>query len=330
MAKAALLPDPIDRLKHPAVWVPLVLLGVAFISLFWRWIFKQYQPALPGLAWKFLEPMGGYSWQKPQDWGHSYIVPLISVFALYKERRTLAERTSSAFWPAIIALLTGVVTYVYFIVGYSNHMFQGGALVLTLAALVLLVLGPRKFGVFVFPLIYLLFAVTISENVMNKVTYRLQDIAADGAWVVLNMVGIDTDIGGNVLTVHDSTGKALAPLNVAEACSGMRMVIAFMALAVAVGYFGCTQWWQRFALFMLGVPVAVFMNIIRVAVLGMLSLIDPNLSTGEAHGFIGNVLLVPAFLLFLGVLWALKRIQPDIPPAPAPALTAAKPKGVAT
>lgn len=315
--------DPIQQLKNPALWVPLALLAAAFMALAWRWLLKQYQPALP-FDWKFLEPLGGYSWQKPQDWGHSYLVPLISLFALYRERKTLAARERSVFWPGLLVMLLGVVMYVFFIIGFSNHMFQGGSLILVLSGLCLLVFGPRVFGVLVFPLLYLLMAVTISEAVMNKITYRLQDIAAQGAWVMLNMIGIDTDITGNVLTPHDSMGKALEPLNVAEACSGMRMVIAFMALGLAVGWLGCAFWWQRIALFLMGVPLAVFMNVVRVAVLGVLSLIDPNLSTGEAHSFIGNILLIPSFLLFLGIMWVLKRVQPEAASEPVPVPAPAK------
>ncbi len=299
------------ELRKPALWVPLAILSAAFAALAWRWLLKQYQPHVPGIDWKFLEPLGGYSWQKPQDWGHSYMVPLISLFALWKSRDTLVTRPRSAFWPGLVVTLLGVVMYVFFIVGFSNHMFQGGALVLTLSGLSLLIFGPRVFGVLVFPLLYLLMAVTISESVMNKMTYRLQDIAAQGAWVTLNMIGIDTDIAGNVLTLHDSTGAALSPLNVAQACSGMRMVIAFIALAAAIGWLGCTFWWQRIALFLMGVPTAVFMNIIRVAFLGVMSLWNPNFATGEAHAFIGNVLLVPSFFLFLGIMWALKKIVPE-------------------
>lgn len=324
-AKAA-APDPKKVLLSPAVLVPLAVMAIAFVAVFWRWLLKQYQPHLPGVSWSFLEPLGGYSWQKPEDWGHAYMVPLISLFEIYRRRDAFVSAVRTSFWPALAVVVMGVVMYVFFIIGFSNHMFQGVALVLTLAGLCLLTLGPKLFGFLVFPLLYLLFAVTISESVMNTVTYRLQDIAAQGAWVTLNMIGIDTDLTGNVLTPHDSTGKAIEPLNVAEACSGMRMVIAFLALSVAVGWFGCRYWWQRAALFMLGVPTAVFMNVIRVTVLGIAALYNPDLSTGASHMFIGNILLFVAFFLFMGVVWTLKRIQPD--PAPAAVKPKASVKGV--
>jgi exosortase/archaeosortase family protein len=61
-------------------------------------------------------------------------------------------------------------------------------------------------------------------------------------------------------------------------------------------------------LLLLTVPVAIFLNVIRVAVLGLLSLADEKLAAGEAHTFIGTLLLIPGLFLFLGVVWALKRV----------------------
>ena len=62
---------------------------------------------------------------------------------------------------------------------------------------------------------------------------------------------------------------------------------------------------------MICVPVALVVNIVRVLVLGLLSLIDPDLGTGEVHTMVGVFLLVPAWLLFLGVAEILKRLVVD-------------------
>ncbi|MBL0927608.1 MAG: exosortase/archaeosortase family protein [Phycisphaerales bacterium] len=203
-------------------------------------------------------------------------------------------------------MLLGLVCYAYFVLVYSNHMFQGLSMILTLGGVVVLVLGVRSLEVLAFPVAYLVFAVTISEQVMNTITWRLQELAASGAYVLLSMLGVETTIRGNVLEVYD--GSVWHPLNVAEACSGMRTVVAFLALSVAVAFLGSRHWWQRVALVLLGVPVALLMNVIRVAVLGGLSLWNPELAAGDAHGFIGTLLLFPAFLLFMGCAWAMNQV----------------------
>jgi hypothetical protein len=49
-------------------------------------------------------------------------------------------------------------------------------------------------------------------------------------------------------------------------------------------------------------------NVLRVATLGVLTLINPEFAAGEFHHFIGLLWLVPAFLLYLLVLWVLSNL----------------------
>jgi exosortase/archaeosortase family protein len=140
------------------------------------------------------------------------------------------------------------------------------------------------------------------------------------------LLGIDVSITGNSLHVFDAAAGVSHPLNIAEACSGMRMVVAFIALSVAVAAFMCRQWWQRISVVLISVPVAIFMNIVRVAALGAITLWNPDYSHGGAHGLIGTLLLVPGFLLFMLFVWIVKKITPDVGEgAPAPALVASDP-----
>jgi exosortase len=189
-------------------------------------------------------------------------------------------------------------------------MFQGFAILVTIAGLVILLAGPRAFGVLVFPIGYLALGVTISESVMNLLTFKLKLLASAGSHHLLTLIGIDNTLAGNLLQIYDDRGNA-HPLNVADACSGMRMVIAFVALGVAVAFLSCRHWWQRIALLLLAVPVALLMNVLRVAVLGVLVLVNPEFSVGEAHTFIGTLLLIPAFGIFMACVWALNQMVVD-------------------
>jgi exosortase/archaeosortase family protein len=95
----------------------------------------------------------------------------------------------------------------------------------------------------------------------------------------------------------------------------MRTLMAFLAIGVAMAALGLNTWWQRVALVLAGIPISLFVNILRVTSLGLLSIIDPNLSAGEFHSMIGLVWLVPAFLLFLGALWVIRNLVIDEPGA---------------
>lgn len=280
------------------VWGKVGVLVAAFVALFHDWLWTQIQ----------------LSRNELEDWGHAFVVPLISLAMVWQRRAEVLSTPARTFWPGVLPLVLGVACYFFFVVGISNHMLQGFAMILTIAGVALLTCGPALFRYLFLPIAFLVFAVKISPQIMTKMTFPLQLLASDGAYVLLRMIGSPgnwffADVQGNVL--HITYRGQTHPLNVAEACSGMRMVIAFLALAAAVALFACRHWWQRIALLLLAVPVALFMNVIRVAVLGLASLWDVNLASGNAHMLIGTLLLVPGMFLFLGVVWALEKTVSD-------------------
>lgn len=301
LAAPATLGELLDRLGSRGLVLGGLLIA-ALLGLFYQLIWRQIGVPVLGLN-------GGFSWSAPNDWGHAYVVPLIAGAYVWKKREQIAQAPVAVFWPGVSVILLGVVCYVYFLVVYSNHMFQGASALLALAGVVMLVFGPAVLRATMFPVAYLGLGLTISQMVMERVTFQLKLFASLGSHVLLNLIGIENDLRGNILDVYD--GLEVHPLNVAEACSGMRMVVAFIALSVAVAFFSCRQWWQRIMIVMLALPVAVLMNVVRVTVLASLTKIDPDFSVGVAHEFIGTALLVPALMLFMFCVWAVKKITPD-------------------
>lgn len=275
----------------------LLLLG--FVALFWDWFLRQHR-------WS----------SSSEDWSHAYLVPLVSGYLIYRKRAEIARIAPTVFWPGLLPLLVGVAMYYLFVLSLLEglHLFQGVGLVLTVAGVTLLLLGPRVFSYVAVPVGYLALAITLPDRLMFQITFYLQALAAKGSWVLLNLLGLNTEIAGNTLTMITSGGDEI-PLNVAEACSGMRMVIAFLALGVAVAFISCSQWWQRAALLLLAVPVALLTNVVRVASLGLASLWNPELAAGDAHMLIGILWLLPAFLAYMGLVWMLKKITPDAHPS---------------
>lgn len=271
------------------------LLTVAFFGLFFRWFYTQ----------------GRFSAKFIEDWGHAFVIPGISVYLIWRHREKLAKITPRVFWPGLAPFLLGIATYFAGIVTIRNHMVQGFAMVLALFGLVLLMLGPRIMRFTFMPIAFLVFGVTLSQMVMERVTFQLKLIASQGSWILLELLGpvfgYSVDLSGNTLHIFPKNAPPI-PLNVADACSGMRMVIAFYALAGAVALLSTERWWQRIALMLLAGPVAVAMNVVRVAVLGLLSLVDPDLASGDAHMIIGTILLIPSLFFFLGLGWMLDRL----------------------
>ena len=63
----------------------------------------------------------------------------------------------------------------------------------------------------------------------------------------------------------------------------------------------------------MGIPTAIFVNVLRVVTLSLLAAIDANFAAGDFHSFIGLVWLVPAFLIYLGVIWIVRNLVTEAP-----------------
>jgi exosortase len=275
-----------------------ILLAIAFVTVFWVFFSTQ-------LHWAF---------EEPADWGHTLLVPAISGYFAYMRRDELLASPAKACWWGIPVVVLGVGAYVATTFGPSwfvlHHNARGISVGVTLIGLVLLILGARATRILLFPIAYwIVFGQSVSERLLQLITERMQDWSAVGAHGLLMLSGVDVERNGNVLTVF--VNGAPSQLNVAEACSGMRMLVAFLALGVAIAYTGLPRVWQRVALVAAGFPVAIGVNVLRVYTLGILSLFDANFATGDFHSFIGLVWLVPALLLYLGIMWFLRNLFVD-------------------
>ena len=262
------------------------------------------------LFWDFFDHQLTTAVQRQADWGHTLVIPLIAGYFAYLNREKLLARPFKTTWEGFIPIVLGVAWYMICAFGppaLFHHNLQAVGVAATTGGLVLLFFGWRAMLWLWFPLLYLfVFGQYISERFMQIVTFKLQDLTARGAAPTLMLLGVDVQREGNTITIFDD-GVA-KPLNIAEACSGMRMLMAFLALGVAMAYTGLKRWWQRVILVVMGVPTAIVVNIVRVVTLAMLALVDSGFAAGDFHSFIGLVWLVPAFLIYLGIMWLVRNI----------------------
>lgn len=252
-----------------------------------------------------------FAWLQPSDWGHTLIIPIVSGYFIWMRRAELARlQPFQQCWWGVLPVVLGVAWYMLCVFGpkplyHHNVMSLGVALALYGTAWLLF--GTKALRWLWFPFAFTcIFGQTISEVLLNKVTFQMQDIAAYGAHFLLVVIGTEVDRSGNTLIVW-SDGVA-HPLNVAEACSGMRMLVAFLALGVFLAYTNLQRPWQRVLLVILGVPIAIVVNMVRVASMGILTQFDQNFVDGEFHELVGIVWMLPALFLYMGTLWVIRNL----------------------
>jgi exosortase len=155
------------------------------------------------------------------------------------------------------------------------------------------------------PIGYLVFAMPVSARAYRSISLPLQNFAAKVSTAVLQIAGVEIRVTSSHMYVT-SISQQVHELTVAEACSGVRSLMAYVALAVAWAYLEDRPVWQRIVIVVAAVPVAIFCNVLRVLITCTMYVIDrPELGQGVMHEFAGMVMLVPA----LGLLWLLSVVM---------------------
>lgn len=269
---------------EPQAWLKIAVLGALFIVV---------------NSWQFL-----YLYQKCRhdpNWAHGFLIPLFSAYLLYNRRaELLGARRQTNYWGLGI-MVSGLLMTMLGFYPIRNSYFAELAMLMTLFGLVLYLMGPKVMKVAWAPILYLVLGLPIPDAIYNQIALPLQMLAAKMSGALLTMFGATITVTALNLDITGHSGREY-PVMVAEACSGIRSMMAFVALSVAMAYIEDKPRWQRAVMVLMGVPIAIICNILRVTLTGTMYVWDqPEFGSGLMHEFMGMALLVPAFFLLLGL-----------------------------
>jgi len=249
-------------------------------------------------------------WQRDDDYSAGQLVPLVAVFFVWRERKRLKECLLKPCWIGGIALL--ILAYAGRTLGllFMYESAERYSLVLTIAGLVLMVAGWRVLKCASWILLFLFLMVPFPGRVHNIISGPLRAMASAGSVFVLEAF-MKVGRQGNVLTLNGDT-----TVGVAEACSGLRMLTAFIIVAAFIAYMVKRSRLQKAVLLASSVPVAIICNIIRIVVTAVLMLlVSAEVAETFFHDFAGLVMMPAAVLLMFGELWLMdKLVEPEPEP----------------
>lgn len=255
------------------------------------------------------------------NYSHGLLVPVVVAIQLWRSRaRCLsAERGwgPGGLFPLALGCVAVVFGHWYRIAlrpGYLGHVFlQGMGLLIVSASAVWMLAGRARFRILAPALGLLAFAVPWPDSFLLPVTSALQRMVAVCSAHVLRALGIEVFRDGNLLVLHS------AVLGVAEACSGIRSLMAFFATAAACAAFLSLRVWRTLLLFVLVPVAAVGSNVVRIVVTSFLVLFGGDVwLRGFLHDLLGlAVVVLGGGILFLGALWLSRGSRPPVSANPA-------------
>lgn len=222
---------------------------------------------------------------------HGIFVPLFSLFVIWQDRTKLKAIPSTPSWTGLPIIIFSLLTLVLGDLGAENFLSRISLLIL-LAGLIILFKGWTFFRAVLFPWAFLILMIPIPNLIIQQITFPLQLLASKLATGLLELVGVPVLRQGNMIVL------AALPLDVAEACSGLRSLLTLVTLAIIYGYLLENRKWVRVLLALCAVPIAVVANSFRVFGTGMLvQYWDPEKAEGFFHQFEGWLIFVVAMIM---------------------------------
>jgi len=242
-----------------------------------------------------------HTWNGSNTYNHGYLIPIIVGYLIW-EKKTDIQTLNIQPIPWLVLLLLPI-QFVQFIGDLSGIMLlEQLAAYAALVVVVVAIVGWNIAKVITFPLAYLVFAIPMGEEFVPQ----LQQITADISVWLLEVSGVPVYRDGLYIYVPNGI------FEVAEACAGIRFLIASIALGTLFSYIFFQTTWKRIAFFMLTMSFPIIANGIRAYGIMMIGYhTDMEYATGADHLIYGWFF----FSLVLGCLFLIGNAVKEPLPA---------------
>ena len=265
------------------------------LPLAWRPVVVRVGLAWLGLILVFLPDWAAMvdQWWNSSTYNHIVLVPAIIgwlVWQRWPQLRLLEPRSwQGGLVPLALALLGWVLgTFAGF------NLLRQAAAVAMLPSVALLLLGPRTFSALLFPMAFMAFLVPFGDELVPP----LQTLTAKLTIALVGISGIPAAVDG----VFIETPAGL--FEVAEACSGVKFLIAMIALGTLVANVGFRSWGRRAPFMALCIAVPILANGVRAwGTIFAAQFVGIEKAAGIDHLIYGWIFFAVVIAAVLGISW---------------------------
>jgi exosortase A len=232
-------------------------------------------------------------WSESATYNHCALILPIIAWLIWQRRDELRQLAPSAWPPALLTVGAGALAWLLGEAG-SVALARHAGLVLMLQGAVIACLGNAVARGLAFPLFYAFFLIPFGDEFVPL----MQHVTAEMCMALLGLVGIPAHIEGIFITIPNGY------FEVAEACSGVRFLVAmtaFGALAANV----CFRSWSRRIVFMAAaIVVPILANGVRAfGTIYIAHKTNSDFAAGFDHVLYGWIFFAIVIALLLAIFW---------------------------
>lgn len=232
-------------------------------------------------------------WWNSSTYNHCLLVPPLVFWLAWQRRQELARLTPQVWLPGLAIVCAGAFAW---LLGYAGGIGLGrhAGLVLMLQGSAVTLLGKAVARGLAFPIFYLLFAIPFGDELVPV----MQTVTAELAMALLGLTGIPAHLEGVFITTP------IGYFEVAEACAGVKFLVAMLALGALVANL-CFRSWQRRLIFMIAaILVPIIANGVRAwAIIYVAEGSGVDIAAGVDHVVYGGIFFAIVIALILGLAW---------------------------
>ncbi len=277
---------PLERI--PVAWrMPLLALTVAWLGLI----------AVTASSWGEML----HQWWNIDTYAHLLLVPFITAWLVVLKEDELALMTPRPFRAGLALVAAALALWCAGRILGINLLAHAGAVAAVQGAVVA-VLGVRVSLLLALPLAMMGFLVPFGDEIVPQ----LQHITADIAIALTHWSGIPAEID----SIYIDTPAGL--FIVAEACSGVKFLIAMVTLGVLVCFTRFASWRRRVLFLAACVIVPILANGVRAwATIYVAQYVGAETASGFDHIVYGWIFFAIVVAMMLGGAWRWFEREPE-------------------
>ncbi len=240
-------------------------------------------------------------WFEPDTYySHGPLIPFCAAYVIYENWDRLKVLPRRGWWPAAVPIAA-----LLFTAWVASRTVQQTVLSMSFLLIIIFsiwfVAGLQWVWKTLAPTLFLVFALPIWGPIIDRFTNPLQQISTKGTSVLLTLFGMHPiPDGSTILRLDNYT------LDVGVPCSGLKLLLAVTAITMFFMMIAKMRWWAYVLLAVFALPLTIFVNSVRIAMIGVVGNTWGEAAGAGFHDYSGYISLILCFFIFS---WVTRRLE---------------------
>lgn len=229
-------------------------------------------------------------------YSHGFLVPFITVYLIWLKKEELKKYTPEYnLWGLVIIIFSLILHFlstlaeVFFVSGFSLYFLCFG--------ITLYLFGEKITKTIFFPLFFLIFMFPLPLVIINAISFPMKMFATKSSVFVMKEI-LSLPVRNEGFHIFFPN----ASLVLDNPCSGLRSLITLMALGSVFAYFLKLNIFKKILFFLISIPLAIIMNIVRTILLCVgVYIYGGHLAKGFYHDFSGYFVFGLSFIILYSI-----------------------------